>query len=111
MLFRNARAGIGDGDPDSYIVEHTRHTPTYDEFDAYDREVGDRGYPLVGCGDCPFHHWLRALAGYSSAYLHLQDYPDEVERLLDVMTERDRAELWPIIAESSARHGTCSLKL
>jgi len=83
-----------------YIVEHTHHTATYDEYEAYDREIGDRGYPLAGCGDCPFHHWLRALAGYSNAYYHLHDFPDEVEHLLDVMTERDRSNLWPVIAES-----------
>lgn len=92
-----------------YIVERTRYEPTYAEYEAYDREVGDEGYPLVGCGDCPFHHWMRALVGYQNAYFHLNDHPREVERLLALMTQRDRERVWPLILDSPAKlilHGS-----
>lgn len=86
-----------------YLVEHTTCVPTYEAYDAYEREVGDDGYPLVACGDCPFHHWMRALVGYENAYYHLNDYPNEVERLLALMTQRDRESVWPLIADSPAK--------
>ncbi len=86
-----------------YLIEHTNYVPTYEAYEAYEDEVGDDGYPLVGCGDCPFHHWLLRLVGYENAYYHLQDYPKEVERLLALMTQRDRERVWPLIADSPAK--------
>jgi hypothetical protein len=86
-----------------YILEHTEYFPTYREYDNYEREVGDDGYPLVNGGDCPFHHWMRALVGYTNAYYHLSDYPREVERLLTLMTQRDKQVVWNLIADSPAR--------
>jgi uroporphyrinogen-III decarboxylase len=46
---------------------------------------------------------MRALVGYENAFFHLQDYPNEVERLLLLMTHRDREVLWPLIADSPAK--------
>jgi len=34
-----------------YIAEHTYYTPAYDAYLAYDKSVGDDGYPLVNAGD------------------------------------------------------------
>ena len=92
-----------------YIVEHTRYTPTYEAYSEYEREIGDDGYPLVSCGDCPFHHWMLKLIGYNNAYYHLEDYAREVEQLVDLMEQRDKETVWPLIADSPARlilHGT-----
>jgi len=36
--------------------------------------------PLVSVGDCPFHHFLRHLAGYERGYLEMVDNP-EADRL------------------------------
>jgi hypothetical protein len=58
---------------------------------------------MVHCGDCPFHHWMRALVGYEHAYYHLLDYPQEVERLLVVMRQWDEDRAWRVIVESPAR--------
>jgi uroporphyrinogen-III decarboxylase len=85
-----------------YIVEHTDYIATYDAYAAYEQEIGEDGYPMVQCGDCPFHHWMRALAGYNNAYYHLSDYPDEVKRLLAVMERRDREIVWRLMADSPA---------
>ncbi len=86
-----------------YILENTTATPTYAEYERYESEVGDDGYPMVACGDCPFHHWMRALVGYDQAYFHLADYPNEVERLLATMTQLDEQRYWPLIADSPAK--------
>jgi uroporphyrinogen-III decarboxylase len=86
-----------------YIEEHTRYVPVYEEFDEYDREVGDEGLPMVHCGDCPLHHWMQGLVGYGQAYYHLNDFPSEVERLLAMMTDHRKAALWPHMLDGPAR--------
>lgn len=86
-----------------YIVEHTEYLPCFDEYEAYEREVGDDGYPIVSIGECPFHYFLQVLCGYNDAYYHLNDYTNEVERLLAIMTDKERSEMWPLAAQSPAR--------
>jgi len=86
-----------------YLVEHTRYTPAFEEYEAYEREVGDEGYPMVNCGDCPMHHWMRALVGYDQAYFHLNDYPAEVERLVAVLADHYRETVWKHMLDSPAR--------
>lgn len=86
-----------------YIIENTVYTPAYDDYLAYEREIGEDGYPLVQVGDCPLHRFLRELCGYNDGYLHLNDYPDEVERLFTVMEQKDRDSVWRMMAESPAR--------
>lgn len=85
-----------------YVVRNTVYIPTYDEYEAYDREIGDDGLPMVSVGDCPFHHWLQSLAGYQEGYLHLADFRPRVEALLQVMAEKDR-EMWKVVAQSPAK--------
>jgi hypothetical protein len=86
-----------------YIIEHTHYRPVPEEYDRYEMEVGDEGYPMVNSGDCPFHHWMRALVGYNQAYYHLSDYAGEVERLLAVLTDQYRERLWGPMLDSPAR--------
>ncbi|MFB3817586.1 MAG: uroporphyrinogen decarboxylase family protein [Candidatus Methylomirabilales bacterium] len=86
-----------------YIAEHTFYDPCYEEYLAYEAAVGDDGYPMVSCGDCPFHHFLLQLAGYNTAYFEMADHPREFEHLMLVMTEVERERLWPVVADSPAR--------
>lgn len=86
-----------------YLMEHTRFTPAFDEYERYEADVGDEGYPMVNCGDCPFHYWMRQLTGYDRAYFHLADYPAEVERLVATLSDVYRERLWPLLADSPAR--------
>jgi len=86
-----------------YIIENTRAIPAYEEYESYEADIGEAGYPMVHCGDCPFHHWMRALVGYENAYFHLHDYPNEVDQLLAMMTQRDKEVVWRLIAESPAK--------
>ena len=94
--------------PDDYrvwewIVEHTHWRADYDAYRTYDAEIGEDGLPMVGVGDVPIHTFILDLAGYDHAFYQLADYPDEIEHLLAVMTEVERARLWPVIAASPAR--------
>lgn len=86
-----------------YLIEHTEYHAAYDEYEAYERDVGEDGYPIVNCGDCPMHHWMRALAGYDQAFYHLNDFPREVEHLVTVLSQRLRDTAWKHMLESPAR--------
>ncbi len=86
-----------------YIAEHTYYDPCYEEYLAYEAAVGDEGFPMVSCGDCPFHYFLLYLAGYNQAYFEVVDHPQEFEHLMTVMTQMEKERLWPVVADSPAR--------
>jgi len=86
-----------------YIAEHTYYEPCYDEYLAYETAVGGEGYPMVSCGDVPFHYFLLHLSGYNQAYFEMVDHAEEFEHLITVMEQVDRERLWPVVAESPAR--------
>ena len=99
---------IEDYDVVAYMVEHTEYIPTYEEYMAYEEEVGEDGVPLVSIGDCPMNRILRESIGYNDFYFELHDHTDKVESLAALMAERDR-EMWKIVAESPAslvQHGS-----
>ncbi len=92
-----------------YVVEHTYYEPRYEEYLAYDREVGDDGLPMVSIGDVPFHHFCLYLAGYNQAFFELADHLPQVEHLLTVMEQCERERLWPVVLDSPAillNHGS-----
>ncbi|MBI4537755.1 MAG: hypothetical protein HY712_07335 [candidate division NC10 bacterium] len=86
-----------------YVAEHTFYDPCYEDYLAYERQVGEDGYPMVNAGDCPFHHFLLRLCGYDQAYYHMVDYSDEFDRLMTVMTQVEQERLWPVVAASPAK--------
>ena len=86
-----------------WIVEHMQVIPTYAEYQAYDREIGEDGLPMVQMQASPLWDFLEVLAGFEEAYYQLADYPAEVERLLAVMTGVYRERLWPVVAASPAQ--------
>lgn len=86
-----------------YIYEHTYFDPAYDDYLAYEREIGDDGYPMISVGDCPFHHFLLRLSGYHAAYYELADHLPQVEHLIKVMEQVEMARMWPVVLDSPAR--------
>ncbi|HUT18470.1 MAG TPA: uroporphyrinogen decarboxylase family protein [Anaerolineae bacterium] len=71
-----------------YIIEHTAIVATYDEYLAYEAEVGEDGVPLVSIGADPMYRTLRELIGFNHAFYHLRDYPELVEHLLGVLHDQ-----------------------
>ena len=86
-----------------YIAEHTYYDPCHNDYLAYEAAVGDEGYPMVSCGDVPFHYFLLHLAGYNQAYFEMVDHAEEFEHLIALMEQVDRERLWPVVADSPAR--------
>jgi hypothetical protein len=71
-----------------YMTQHTEIVPTYEEYLAYEQEVGEDGVPLVSIGADPLYRVLREFIGYNHFYYHLSDYPEHVEHLLGVLGEQ-----------------------
>ena len=92
-----------DYDAVTHVFENTEFYPCYEEFEAYDREIGSDGLPMLAVGDVPFHHFLADLAGYERAYLDLLDYPEKVRRLLDTIAGVYKERMWPVVAKSPAK--------
>jgi uroporphyrinogen-III decarboxylase len=86
-----------------WVVEHMRFIPTYEEYLAYDEEIGGDGLPLVQMAFSPFWDFLEVFVGFDQAYFHLSDYPRQVEHLLGLIEEVYRERLWPVVADSPAR--------
>jgi len=84
-----------------WIYEHTVFTPTYEEYRAFDMECGDDGIPMVNTPWTPADYLLGQLIGYNQAFYHLYDYPQLIQRLLQVMTDK-YWEMHRIMAESPA---------
>jgi uroporphyrinogen-III decarboxylase len=85
-----------------YILEHTAIVPTYDEYLAYEAEVGQDGVPLVSIGGDPMYRFLRELVGFNDAFYHLRDYPDLVDHLLGVLREQ-AATIQEVAVDSPAK--------
>ena len=92
-----------DYDVMTYIVENTKYIPCYEEYLDYEEGVGDDGYPMVTTGDTPFHDFVKNYCGYEKGLMELYDNTDKVEKLFEVMTQKHREELWPLLAKSPAR--------
>ena len=92
-----------DYDVMTYIVENTKYIPCYEEYLDFEEGVGDDGYPMISSGDTPFHDFVKNYCGYGRGFLELYDNTEKAERLMEVMTQKRREELWPLLAKSPAR--------
>ena len=93
--------GRQDYDPVYYILEHTRVVPTYEQFEAYERQVGEDGLAYPNAGPCPMHKIQREYTGYQQSYFELADNLPQVERLAE-MLQAQFDEITAICAESPA---------
>jgi len=70
-----------------WIYQHSRVVPTYEEFLEFDAACGDEGLALVNTPWNPAFYLFTQLIGWNDCYYHLQDYPQQIDRLLAVMTD------------------------
>ncbi len=71
-----------------YLLEHTEYSPDYGVILEVMRETGDDGVIIGGAGWSPIHSLMYDYIGYNDCFYHMADYPQEFERLLQVIKER-----------------------
>ena len=77
--------GRQDYDPVYYMLEHTKVVPTYEEYEAYARKIGEDGLAFPQVGPCPLHKIQREYTGYQQSYFELADNLPQVERLVEML--------------------------
>jgi hypothetical protein len=91
-----------------YIFENMRFIPLYDEYNEYQKGIGETGEAVPQGGFDPFWRLMEEFIGLSYVYLIQHDYPDEVDMLYDVLAEK-QTELQQLLVNSPARvfiHGS-----
>jgi len=73
-----------------FIFGHTEIVPLHEEVAAYDRAVGDAGFPMVWLEHDPMSWIMRELVGLEQFFYHLADHRSRVESLYEVMTRLAR---------------------
>lgn len=82
---------------DAYLDFHI------DDFDDFDREVGDAGLPMAISVACPAHLLMLDFAGYGDFFYHLADFPEKIATLVEKLNAVFERDLWPALAGCSAR--------
>jgi hypothetical protein len=89
--------------PVRYIIENTEYTPFYDHFYAYEDEIGEDGITFIFTANDPFSTIMRDYAGIEQFFYLLADFPDAVEDLIAILSEKMESGLQPIMFECPAR--------
>lgn len=85
-----------------FLVEDTVYTPCYERWTAAQDQLGEAGVMMAtGLPDSPLHRLFVSWMGYERACYALADYPDEMGRLMGLMTERNQ-EAFALAAASPA---------
>ncbi|MBM4027916.1 MAG: hypothetical protein FJ280_21335 [Planctomycetes bacterium] len=90
-----------DYPPAIYVVEHTRVEPTYEQFLAYDAEIGADGIAFGKGGNSPIHRLMQDFTDYEGFYYQLADHPLLVQDLLAAL-ERLVAKVQEAVLASPA---------
>ncbi len=94
--------GVEDYAVVEYMAENREYVPNYEAYQAYDKQMGDDGFPMVSLGSCPMGQIMREYIGYNNFFYELNDHPAQVEHLLTVLTEKTK-QMWKIAAESPGK--------
>ena len=70
-----------------WIYQHSKIVPSHEAYQAFDMACGDDGVPQQNTPWTPAGQVLNRLIGWNQCYYHLQDYPQEAERLMRVITD------------------------
>jgi uroporphyrinogen-III decarboxylase len=84
-----------------YITEAQQFVAFYDRFIELNEEIGEDGIATTPGPYSPFQMLLEVELGVEKFYYFLEDYPDEMEELMEIMHSKN-LEACEIISESPA---------
>jgi hypothetical protein len=71
-----------------YILERAEFVSQYDKIRQEEAKLGDIGYAVAAVGRTPFQQVLLEYLGDLNAFYALNDYPQQIERFLEVLDEK-----------------------
>ena len=83
------------------LLDDAHIRPDYDQYDAVQAKLGEDGVPLVAVERTPYQQLWVEWTGLDNLVYHLADFPDRVQRSVDLLAERAR-KIYRIAAESPA---------
>jgi len=84
-----------------YLLENIKHKPCIDEFQTEADYIGNDGLATASGPSTPLLRVVQREIGVERFYYFLYDYPKDVEEILDIMHERNKAIYRTIIASPS----------
>lgn len=84
-----------------WIYQNSSISYNYEGYRAFDMALGDEGVPQQNTPWTPAGQILNKLIGWRDCYYHLNDYPQEIERLTQTITDL-YWDMHKICAESPA---------
>jgi len=86
-----------------FMIENTTYYPAYDDFIKAEQAVGDDGIALyMGVPAVPMIQLMKTYIGWVDGLYMLYDYPEEMEKTADLMTQR-ALEVCELMADSPAK--------
>ena len=87
-----------------YVINSMRFNPCYDKYVAYQEEMGDAGEATTRSEYCAFYYMMEKLIGLSNFWFMYYDYTKEVESLYNVICEKHKNDMTPVVKGCPARH-------
>jgi len=84
-----------------YLLENIKPKPNFENFKKEVDYIGDDGFATASGPSTPIMRLLQKDMGIENFYYYLNDYPKEIEEILDIMHERNK-EIYHIIIKSPA---------
>jgi uroporphyrinogen-III decarboxylase len=84
-----------------YLLENIKPKPNFENFKKEVDYIGDDGLATASGPSTPLMRLLQKDMGIENFYYYLNDYPKEMEEILDIMHERNK-EIYHIIIKSPA---------
>ena len=98
--------GPDDFEKAAYVINSAKFIPLYDDYIAYQAKMGDEGEATCSSEYDPFYQLMQDLVGLSNIWYIWSDYKEEVEKLYDVILQKQIKEMIPVITASPANFVT-----
>jgi hypothetical protein len=89
-----------------YILDRAKYTPCYEAFTAYGDKMGEAGLPYCSTERDPFYQLMEHFIGLSHIWYVWNDYKEEVDHLYNVIWEREKSDMLPVLTASPAPYIT-----
>jgi len=71
-----------------FIYQDITYTPTYDNYLAFEKELGEHGVPIVNLDRDPMYLIMQNLIGYNRFFYEFHDHKPRIDRLYEALCKK-----------------------
>jgi hypothetical protein len=86
----------------AYVLNSAKFIPCYDEYITYQTKMGDAGEATTRSEYDPFYQLMEDIIGLNNIWYIWNDYKEEVEKLYDVIWQKQINEMLPVVTACPA---------